>query len=60
MTKKIRLDAESLKVETFGTDAAEGDRATVFAHMVTNRLLSDCANTCEGCATYSCGPIQCA
>jgi hypothetical protein len=59
--KKVRLNIETLQVESFEAEAQEMERGTVGANLLTNPLRSDCLNTCDGCPTYSCNqPINCA
>ncbi|MBV9110418.1 MAG: hypothetical protein JO306_13480 [Gemmatimonadetes bacterium] len=57
--KKIRLNVEKLKVETFQTDEVELQGGTVRGWMATDPRRSDCLNTCDGCPTYSCRPVVC-
>ena len=57
--KKIQLDAESLRVETFEAERARDEKGTVLGWNATDPRRSDCLNTCDGCPTYSCPPIVC-
>lgn len=48
MTRKIRLDMETLRVASFDTGAADGERdGTVHGHQNTRRPT--CAQTCFSC-----------
>jgi hypothetical protein len=59
--KKIKLNIDALRVESFDAEAQDGESGTVGAFLVTNPLRSDCLNTCDGCPSYSCNqPINCA
>ena len=60
--KKVTLNVETLRVESFEAVAREGVRGTVGAHQATHPYLSNCANTCDDCPTvYSCNyPFNCA
>ncbi|HEX9939226.1 MAG TPA: hypothetical protein VGB15_18935 [Longimicrobium sp.] len=57
--KKIQLDVDSLRVETFEAELARDARGTVVGWNVTDPRRSDCLDTCDGCPTYSCPPRVC-
>ncbi|HET7462323.1 MAG TPA: hypothetical protein VFJ82_13805 [Longimicrobium sp.] len=57
--KKIQLDVDGLRVETFEPEHSRDARGTVVGWQVTDPRRSDCLNTCDGCPTYSCPPIVC-
>lgn len=46
MKRKLRLEVEGLRVESFGTDAGEGPRGTVRAQSYTEPGYPSCALTC--------------
>ena len=52
--KKIRLDAESLRVETFSTEALEQARGTVHADEATVPASAcfSCASCAGDCSSY--------
>lgn len=61
--KKVQLNVETLRVESFEAEARDGGRGTVGAHSVyTVRYHSQCDETCDDCPTvYSCNmPWLCA
>ena len=49
--RKLRLDLETIRVDSFGTTAEDGRFGTVLAH-------SDASNkaTCDTCVGPNCGP----
>lgn len=60
--KKVTLNVDALRVESFEAEAQARERGTVGAHLATHPYLSDCLNTCDDCPTkYSCNvPFNCA
>lgn len=61
--KKVQLNVEMLRVESFEADARQGARGTVDGHShYTIPYQSQCDQTCDDCPTiYSCNkPWQCA
>lgn len=60
--RKIKLNVDALRVESFEAEAREGARGTVGAHMASHPYLSNCAQTCDDCpSVYSCNvPFNCA
>ncbi len=49
--KKLRLEVEELRIESFQTDAPAEERGTVAGHMITQG-----AETCYHCTRWSCPP----
>jgi hypothetical protein len=45
-TRKLMLDTEQLRVESFGTVGGDGQRGTVLAHGYTEPDYPSCARTC--------------
>lgn len=61
--KKLTLNVDALRVESFQAQGHEGTRGTVDAHSYyTVRYQSQCDHTCDDCPTiYSCNvPFNCA
>ncbi len=61
--KKLTLDVDALRVESFLAQEQEGKRGTVGANSYYTILYhSQCAETCDDCPTkYSCNlPWNCA
>ena len=46
MNRKLRLDPDGLRVESFGTLERDGARGTVRAHGYTDPDYPSCARTC--------------
>ncbi|HEX8244256.1 MAG TPA: hypothetical protein VF541_12185 [Longimicrobium sp.] len=46
MKRKLRLEPETLRVESFGTVEGDGSRGTVRAHGYTEPDYPSCARTC--------------
>lgn len=53
MTKKLRLELENLRVESFATAAARGERGTVEGQAATRRCQTD------ACTDATCGGAGC-
>ena len=51
--KKIRLDAEHLRVESFATDTAGGMRGTVDAHAAAPGGTTRCGTAARGESCYA-------
>jgi tetrahydromethanopterin S-methyltransferase subunit E len=47
--KKLRLEIEELRIDSFETDAPAEERGTVAGHMITQG-----ANTCYHCTRFGC------
>ncbi len=61
--KKVRLNLETLRVDSFEAEAGRGGRGTIGGHSYYTILYhSQCAETCDDCPTiYSCNkPVHCA
>ena len=54
--QKIKLNLESLAVESFQTAAVENEQGTVLAHARTNG--NNCASAIDACPTGFCAPTQ--
>ena len=52
--EKIRLDLETLEVESFAADPAEGAQGTVRAHGRTQEHAYTCAYTCGSRVIFLC------
>jgi hypothetical protein len=54
--KKLKLDMDDLRVDTFATEAADGKTGTVRGHDFESDTIQTqctCVNTCQG---YGCTP----
>jgi len=52
--EKTRLDLDTLEVESFATDAAEGAQGTVRAYARTQEPAYTCAYTCGSRVIFLC------
>ena len=56
--RKIKLNLETLNVESFETAAAERRQGTVLGHAPTNGAVTQCRSAFDACPTGFCAPSQ--
>ena len=57
--RKIKLEIESLSVESFETAAAAGEMGTVFGNEPTNGNNQECRSAVDACPTRLCETSIC-
>lgn len=54
--RKMKLNLESLNVESFATASAARGQGTVLGHVKTNGANTQCASAYDACPTGFCAP----
>jgi hypothetical protein len=57
--RKIKLNVESLSVESFATAAVAGEMGTVFGNQPTNGNNQECRSAVDACPTRLCETNNC-